>query len=96
MGDIIAPTDLTIPCGTLGLSLVRMLAASMVKYNGITRLNLIPVNGDCETLTDFWTCVNNGNMNDETAEAALVANAFGVDSCGRLGLKVFADWGLFQ
>ena len=84
-------TDYSVPCGQLPKTFIEMLAACMVVSGGVVRLNLIPTAGVCTGLTDFWTCANNGNMNAETAEAALVANVFGVDACGHLGLKVFAE-----
>ena len=69
------------------------LAACLVKYNGQVFVNMIPMSGSCESLSDFWNCLNNGNMNAETAEATLIANGFALDECGRLGLKIFADFG---
>ena len=84
--------DYNVPCGQLPRTFIEMLAACLVISGGTVYVNAIPASGECAGLTDFWTCANNGNMNDETAEAALVANAFGVDACGHLGLKIFGSF----
>lgn len=95
-------TDYSPPCGTLPLSFVQMLAACMVNYIGCdiqgtphTFLNLIPVSYYCDDLQDFWTCARQG-PNDDEALAAMAANLFALDDCGRLGLKVFWNYGEAQ
>lgn len=96
MGNIQGATDYSLPCGQLPRSFIEMVAACLVNSGGTTYINMIPSNGSCSGLTDFWTCANNGNMNAETAEAALIANAFGIDACGHIGLKIFADFGILD
>ena len=54
---------------------------------------MIPQFGYCDNITSYWTCANNGDMNDEIAERALVEHAFALDECGNLGLKVFVNYG---
>jgi len=82
-------TDYSTSCGELPQSFIQMLANCIVGYNGHYHLNLIGTTDDCDDLTDFWTCANNGIE----PERALVENLFALDECGRLGLKVFVNQG---
>ena len=92
-------TDFSTNCGDLRLSFIRMLAACIVGYpcdlagNIQYRVNMLPVTDNCDDLTPFWTCNNNGGMNDEVAERALVENTFALDDCGNLAWKVFVNLG---
>lgn len=92
-------TDYSTACGDAPLSFIRMLAACIVGYpcdlagNTSYRLNLLAAYDNCDDLTQYWTCDNNGSMSDEVAERALVENIFALDECGNLGIKVFVNLG---
>ena len=88
----IAFTDYSTACGQLPQSFIEMLANSIVKYDGHYMLNLLPCTDNCDDLSDFWTCANNGTE----PERALVENLFALDGCGRLGLKIFINTGAGQ
>ena len=90
MGIVIPTfTDYSTACGELPQTFLQMLANSLVTYDGHVHLNLIVSLDNCDDLTDFWTCANQ-NLDPERA---LVENAFALDECGRLGLKVFYNQG---
>jgi hypothetical protein len=80
------------------MTFIQMLANCLVLYScdeshpDQVRLNLIPAWGYCDNVTSFWTCDNNGI----DPERALVENAFALDECGNLGLKVFVSYGAQQ
>lgn len=91
-------TDYSTPCGSMRPSFIRALAATLIRYTcsqntDQVRVNVIPQWGYCESLTSYWTCTNNGDMSDEVAERAIVENAFALDECGNLGLKIFINYG---
>jgi hypothetical protein len=91
-------TDYSVPCGSVAPSFIQMLASCLIRYTcsantDQVRLNLIPQWGYCDNITSYWTCTNNGDVGDTGAERALVENAFALDECGNLGLKVFVNYG---
>ena len=90
-------TDYSTECGVTPLSFMQMLASCLVKIEcnqtEQTRLNLIPQWGYCDDLVSFWDCDNNGHVDDAGSERALVENAFALDECGNLGLKVYVNYG---
>ncbi len=76
------------------MSFFQMLASTLFKVTcdentDQVRINLIPQFGYCESITSFWTC-DNGHIEPERA---LVENAFALDECGNLGLKVYVNYG---
>lgn len=98
MAQYFCGTDYSTACGAAPMSFIQMLAATLVKYTcdantDQVRLNMIPVSGYCDTLTSYWDCDNNGDVSEEGSERALVENAFALDACGNLGLKIFYNVG---
>ena len=95
-------TDYSTTCGNLRLSFIQMLANCLVRITcdethvDQVRVNMIPQWGYCDSLVSFWTCTNNGDVSTEGAERALVENAFALDECGNLGLKVYVNYGSGQ
>lgn len=86
------PTDFTTECGALQLSLMQMLAATIVGYDDIAgvrhyRMNQLAVSGDCDDLHPLVDC----DTNHIEWERRLVENVFALDVCDRLALKVFAN-----
>lgn len=76
------------------MTFFQMLASTLIKVTcdentDQVRLNLIPQFGYCDHITSFWTCDNNSIP----PERALVENAFALDECGNLGLKVYVNYG---
>jgi len=88
-------TDYSTACGSMPMSFIQMLAACLVSidcdddHQDQKRLNLLPQFGYCDNLVSFWTCDNNGI----DPERAIVENAFALDECGNLGLKVYVNYG---
>lgn len=82
-------TDYAPSCGQEKQSLMQMLANSLITYNGHVYLNLIPTAGYCDTIEGFIDCDNN----HIDPEALIVGNAFALDECGHLGLKIFYNNG---
>lgn len=82
-------TDYSTGCGELPQSLIQMLANSLIVYNDHVMLNTLISIGYCEDESDFWDCDNNGI----DPERALVENLFALDECGRLGVKIFMNYG---
>jgi hypothetical protein len=81
-----ANVDYKTPCGTPPLSFIQMLASCLVQdARGNTYLNIIPTEGNCEDYEPLVDCTNA----DKDMESMIVDNAFGTDSCGHLGLKMF-------
>ena len=78
-------TDYNTGCGDVALSFYQMMAACIVGYSDHYRLNLLEVSGDCIDLHDLVDC----DINHVEAERLLVENAFALDECSRLALKVF-------
>ena len=76
-------------CGKLPLTLIQALAACLVTSSGTTYVNTIEAAGACDGLTSFWTCANNGT----DPESAIVANAFALDECGNLAIKIYKNTG---
>lgn len=98
MATYFCGTDYSTSCGSMPMTFMQMLAATLVKYTcdentDQVRLNLIPQFAYCDTLTSYWDCDNNGDVSTEGAERALVENAFALDECGNLGLKVLVNYG---
>lgn len=101
MATYFCGTDYTPDCGAAQMTFFQMLASSLIKYTcdentDQVRLNMIPQFGYCDSIESYWDCDNNGNTSDKGSEAALVANAFALDECGNLGLKVFVNYGSNQ
>lgn len=90
-------TDYSTECGAAPMTFMQMLAATLITAtcNEVdqVRVNVIPQFGYCDDITSYWTCNNNGDVSDEGAERALVENAFALDECGNLGLKVYLNYG---
>lgn len=95
-------TDYSTPCGSLAPSFIQMLAATLIRitcdedHADQVRVNVIPQYGYCDSLTSYWTCTNNGSVDDVGSERALVENAFALDECGNLGLKIYINYGSNQ
>lgn len=70
-------------CNLPPLTFMQALAAAIVKVNGVPMLNIIPIEADCSAHGDI-DC----DENVFDAEAFVVQNAFVVDNCGRLALKM--------
>lgn len=71
-------------CNAMPANFFEMLASCIVKNGDDTFLNVICYNSDCEDLTAAIGC----DTLHSDAEAYVVANAFGVDSCGLPALKL--------
>jgi len=86
-------TDYSTACGATPMSLMQMLAATLVTIDcnqiSQTRINLIPQFGYCDDLVSFWDC----DIQNLDPERAIVENAFALDECGNLGLKVYFNYG---
>lgn len=98
MATYFCGTDYSTACGAAPMSFIQMLASCLITYTcdnntDQVRLNMIPQFGYCDTIGSYWTCNNNGDVSDVGAERALVENAFALDDCGNLGLKVFVNIG---
>lgn len=74
-----------INCGDTPLSFFQMLASCLVEVDGVTAVNTIGLSGDCEAAEAALSC--DANVSDP--ERLVVANAFGIDECGRPALKIF-------
>lgn len=85
-------TDYSTPCGELPQSFLEMLANCLFTVNGHVHLNVITVSANCDDLTTFWTCANNGIE----PERALVENLFALDECGNMGIKMVTNLGAAQ
>lgn len=79
-------TDYSV-CTELPQSWYRMLARSIVKYEGTTYLNSIIDSVACTSLTQLLDC----NVNNIESERLLVTNVFAEDDCGNLLLKMVND-----
>lgn len=83
--------------GDAPLNLLQMLASCIVGYHDIAgllhyRLNGLESAGPCTALSNFLKC----SKSHIDPERQLVENAFYLDNCSRLGIKVFSnsdnDW----
>ena len=90
-------TDYNTECGSVPLSLIQMLASTIVGYNDISgvthyRINALEYADACAELTAFGDC-DTGHIEPERH---LVENVFALDDCSRLAIKLFAnsdnDW----
>jgi hypothetical protein len=71
-------------CGVMPPTFMEALASCIVKNsNGDKYLNVICYNDDCQDMSSGVDC---GEHVDP--ENFVVANAFGVDSCGNMALKL--------
>jgi len=87
-------TDYSTECGAVPLSFFQMLANTLVRATcdqreDQVRINVIPQFGYCDDLTSFWDC----DIQNLDPERALVENAFALDECGNLGLKIYLNYG---
>jgi len=82
-------TDFAPDCGFEKQSLVQMLANCLIVHEGHVYLNLIPRADYCDDITSFIDCDNN----HIDPEDLITGNAFALDECGHLGLKVFYNNG---
>lgn len=87
-------TDYSTPCGNMPLSFIQMLAGTLFVYDSdhdddgdVVVLNQICFSDGCDHLLPFWNCNNNG----VEPERALVENAFALDACGNLALKIYCS-----
>ena len=101
MATYFCGTDYSTACGNIRMSFLRMLASTLIKATcdenvDQVRINAIPQFGYCDDITSYWDCDNNGDVSDEGAERALVENAFALDECGHLGLKIYINYGAQQ
>ena len=76
-------------CGKLPLTLLQALSACLVTSGSTVYLNAIEATGTCDDLTSFWTCDNNGL----DLERAIVENAFTLDDCGNMAIKIYKNTG---
>jgi hypothetical protein len=72
-------------CGDMPLTFFQALASCAVTYSGVTMLNTITAEASCEDADSAHAC--DDTMFDP--EKYCVDKFFGVDSCGRLALKIF-------
>lgn len=91
-------TDYSTACGAAPMTFMQMLASTLIKSTcdentDQVRVNVIPQFGYCDGISTYWDCNNNGDVSSEGAERAVVENAFALDECGNLGLKVFLNYG---
>lgn len=82
-------TDYHTECNDMAQSFYQLLARCLVTYDGHVYINTATVTGDCDDLTDFWTCA----ISHLDPERALVENVFAVDDCGNLALKIYNNTG---
>jgi len=81
-------TDNMTGCGSVALSWIQMMAASIISNDSIYRLNLLEVSDPCASLHDLVDC----NTNHIEPERLLVENTFALDDCSSLmALKVFSN-----
>jgi hypothetical protein len=74
-----------VDCGTMPATFMEALASSIQENaEGDTFLNVICYDEDCADMTSAVDC----DTPVTDAEAFVVANAFGFDSCGNLALKL--------
>lgn len=101
MATYFCGTDYHTPCGAAQMTFFQLLASTLVKYTcdenvDQVRLNLIPQFAYCDSIESYWDCDNNGDVSDAGAQHALIENAFALDECGHLGLKVLVNYGSNQ
>lgn len=87
-------TDYSTACGEMPRTFIEMLADCLVTNvddAGHTHVmvNVLPTQNNCDDLGDFWTCA----IGHIDPERAVVENAFALDECGRLGLKILYNLG---
>jgi hypothetical protein len=93
MGDIQPViTDVKTQCGSLPLTFIQMLAATIRGYHDIAgelhyRLNCSVATNDCTELADFLTC----DTSHIDPERLLVENTFALDECDLLMWKIFSS-----
>jgi hypothetical protein len=85
-----AITNYTTACGSLPLSFIQLLAATIYGYHDIAgnlhyRINSVGETDECSTLTAFGDC----ELSHIEPERLLVENVFALDSCDLMSLKVF-------
>ena len=97
MGQIITLTDYHTECGSVSLSFIQMLAATLAGYHDIAgdlhyRINGASTSSSCTLLDDFLDC----DISHIDPERLLVENTFAIDECGRLVWKSISnsdnDW----
>ena len=81
-------------CGEIPKTFIEMLARTIHGYHDIAgvmhyRINSFVETGNCDDLVDLLLCP----VNDIEAERMLVENLFSVDTCDRLGIKLFTNVG---
>lgn len=89
--------DYNTGCGSVALSFMQMLGATIVGYHDLAGVIHYRINGlqdadDCTELSDFLDC----DISHIDPERQLVENTFATDDCSRLAWKVFSnsdnDW----
>jgi hypothetical protein len=98
MATPVCGTDYAPECGALPMTFFQMLANCLINTticnlqgDPRTFINTTFVTYYCDDITSFWDCDNNAQMLDP--ERALVENAFALDECGHLSIKIFANLG---
>lgn len=79
-------------CGEIPQSFLQMLARSIIVYNTVPKLNGVTETDKCTEVEALLDC----STNAIESERLLVQNAFGLDDCDRLALKLFLNTSSFE